>query len=81
MSGRIIDFENKPNVISYASVVGKKEGEGPLGKFFDMILEDARCGLDTWEKPKVIFKKSPSVLFLTNPAKKAKKLTEFLPVI
>lgn len=29
MSGRIIDFENKPNIISYASVVGKKKGRDP----------------------------------------------------
>ena len=50
MSGRVIEFVNKPNVISYAAVVGKKEGEGPLGKCFDMVLDDDRCGLDTWEK-------------------------------
>ena len=42
MIGRIIDFKTKPSVICWSSVVGKKEGEGPLGKVFDMIIEDDR---------------------------------------
>lgn len=49
MSGRVFEFKNKPSLISWSSVVGKKESEGPLGKGFDMILEDPMCGLDTWE--------------------------------
>lgn len=73
MSGRIIDFENKPNVISYASVVGKKEGEGPLGKFFDMILEDARCGLDTWEKAESHIQKIAVGLVLDKSGKKKRR--------
>ena len=74
MSGRIIDFENKPNVISYASVVGKKEGEGPLGKFFDMILEDARCGLDTWEKAESHIQKIAVGLVLDKSGKKSEEI-------
>jgi len=35
---------------SFASVVGKKEGEGPLGKFFDEIIPDSHFGKDTWEQ-------------------------------
>lgn len=50
MSGRIIEFNNKPIVDCWASVAGKKEGAGPLGKEFDIVLSDDRCGLDTWEK-------------------------------
>ena len=74
MSGRIIDFENKPNIISYASVVGKKEGEGPLGKFFDMILEDARCGLDTWEKAESHIQKIAVGLVLDKSGKKSEEI-------
>lgn len=74
MSGRIIDFENKPNVISYASVVGKKEGEGPLGKFFDMILEDVRCGLDTWEKAESHIQKIAVGLVLDKSGKKSEEI-------
>lgn len=35
---------------SFASVVGKKEGEGPLGKYFDEIIEDSHFGKETWEQ-------------------------------
>lgn len=35
---------------NYSSVVGKKEGEGPLGKFFDEIIEDSHFGKETWEQ-------------------------------
>ena len=33
-----------------ASVVGKKEGEGPLGLLFDMVGEDDLFGCNTWEE-------------------------------
>lgn len=32
-----------------ASIVGKKEGEGPLGSLFDMVGEDDMFGCSTWE--------------------------------
>ena len=32
---RTILFDNKPHIISYGSVVGKKEHEGPLSAEFD----------------------------------------------
>ena len=31
-------------------MVGKKEGEGPLGSLFDMICDDDKFGQDNWEK-------------------------------
>ena len=34
---------------SCASVVGKKEGEGPLGDLFDLVCEEPMFGSDTWE--------------------------------
>ena len=34
---------------SCASVVSKKEGQGPLGELFDLVLEDDKSGADTWE--------------------------------
>lgn len=43
-------FENAPAVAGYASVVGKKEGEGPLAEEFDMIEQDSTFGEKTWEK-------------------------------
>lgn len=32
------------------SVVGQKEGEGPLGKLFDLVKDDPMAGKDTWEE-------------------------------
>lgn len=45
-----IAFENPPWVIAEASVVGKKEGEGPLAQGFDEIIPDDLYGEDSWEK-------------------------------
>lgn len=33
-----------------SSVVGSKEGEGPLGKEFDKIVPDPLFGQKTWEE-------------------------------
>lgn len=48
-NGTVI-FEKKPSIMSYAAVVGKKEGDGPLGKYFDEIEADAYFGKPSWEK-------------------------------
>lgn len=45
-----ITFENPPYIISAAAVTGKKEGEGPLGKYFDLVEEDIMFGGKTWEE-------------------------------
>ncbi len=39
-----------PAVEGYAGVVGKKEGDGPLGSRFDYIAEDSYFGEKSWEK-------------------------------
>ena len=45
-----ITLSSRPTILGYAAVVGKKEGEGPLGAYFDKIFEDTRLGESTWEK-------------------------------
>lgn len=45
-----ITLSNRPTILGYAAVVGKKEGEGPLGRYFDYIFEDTTLGEKTWEK-------------------------------
>lgn len=37
-------------ILSAASTVGNKEGEGPLGDYFDQIEQDVMMGEDSWEK-------------------------------
>lgn len=39
-----------PSIISTASIVGPKEGKGPLGRHFDQIIEDEFWGEKSWEK-------------------------------
>lgn len=41
---------SKPGIKGYASVVGKKEGEGPLKNKFDKVFEDGTVGEKSWEK-------------------------------
>ncbi len=42
-------FDHPPYLISAASVVGTKEGEGPLGEKFDVVGEDDKFGSENWE--------------------------------
>ena len=43
-------FEQRPVIRGRGSVVGQKEGEGPLGKNFDIVLKDDMYGEKSWEK-------------------------------
>ena len=45
-----IKFDNKITISEAASIVGPKEANGPLAKFFDKCLEDEFWGEKTWEK-------------------------------
>ena len=45
-----IEFDNKPFISASASVVGQKEGEGPLGEYFDRVIDDPMAGQNTWEE-------------------------------
>lgn len=50
LSRSTLRLTNCPSIISYASVVGKKEGQGPLARHFDVICDDTTLGENTWEK-------------------------------
>jgi stage V sporulation protein AD len=43
-------YSNPPSIIATASIVGKKEGEGPLGNYFDQVIQDPLYGESSWEK-------------------------------
>ena len=57
-------LQNPPSIIGHACVVGKKEGEGPLGDSFDYINEDSYFGEATWEKAEVAMQKQALSLAL-----------------
>ncbi len=45
-----IKFDSPPTILDCASIVGPKEGNGPLAKYFDLCLTDEFWGEKTWEK-------------------------------
>lgn len=50
IGGHTLGFEEMPSIIGFASITGKKESEGPLGKCFDKIVYDSYDGNDTYEQ-------------------------------
>lgn len=46
---RTLTFDQIPVIKGYASVVGKKESEGPLSDYYDKIIYDPYNGLATFE--------------------------------
>lgn len=42
-------YDNPPSIASHISIVGPKEGKGPLADWFDTILEDDLLGQKSWE--------------------------------
>ncbi|MDO5797928.1 MAG: stage V sporulation protein AD [Eubacteriales bacterium] len=55
-------FHEPVFIQSSASVVGKKEGEGPLKDCFDMIITDPLFGTDTWENAESTLQKETATL-------------------
>ena len=45
-----IKFDNPITILETASIVGPKESEGPMAKYFDKCLEDEFWEEKTWEK-------------------------------
>lgn len=45
-----ISLSRAPSVAGFASVAGRKEGEGPLRARFDEIVPDAHAGQKSWEQ-------------------------------
>ena len=65
-----IKFNTPPTILDCASIVGPKEAEGPLAKYFDQTLDDEFWGEKTWEKAesKIIRETVNMVLNKTNLA-------------
>ena len=52
-----IKFDNPPTILNTATIVGPKEADGPLAKYFDKCLEDEMWGEKSWEKAESKFVK------------------------
>ncbi len=57
-----VELSSPPFIINTASIVGKKEGDGPLAEYFDVILEDDKFGESSWEKAESKLQKETSIL-------------------
>lgn len=71
-------FSEPPVINAWASVVGKKEAEGPLSEYFDICAKDAYFGQKTWEQGE----KKMQQIALNTLAKKANmQLSDFRLVL
>jgi stage V sporulation protein AD len=61
-----IKFENPPYILATANIVGKKEGEGPLGSLFDIVGEDDLFGEETWEEAESAMQKNAATWAINN---------------
>lgn len=50
-----LELSNRPWINAGAAIVGKKEGEGPLGACFDRVVDDELNGQSTFEKAELQF--------------------------
>ena len=50
ISQGVFRLVNPVKIESFAGVAGSKEGKGPLGTYFDEVIEDSHFGKDSWEK-------------------------------
>ena len=65
-------FQNPVKILSHACVGGKKEGEGPIGKHLDLIVEDPMFGKENWEESESCFLKTAGEIALRKGKKKKK---------
>ena len=58
------NLENNVSILNTACIVGPKEKEGPLSKFFDKCVDDEFFGEESWEKAESKFVKETAELAL-----------------
>ena len=64
-------FSKAPFIISTASVVGTKEGQGPLGPKFDVVGNDDKFGESNWEAAESALQKEALALTLGKISRKS----------
>lgn len=65
-----VRFREPVRIISHACTGGSKEGEGPLGKSIDLIVEDPLFGQDNWEESESQFIRSACEIALKKAGRK-----------
>lgn len=69
-----IRFLHPPVIQGAASVVGKKEGEGPYGEWFDCIEKDPKMGGDSWEEAEGKFQEKAAKLAIEHAGLQQKEI-------
>lgn len=67
-------FPNYPAILSSASIAGKKEGEGPLRRYFDRVCTDTKLSQKSFEKAESEFQKTALTLALAKAALRQEEL-------
>ncbi len=75
IDGKTIYFDSRPVITGSAGVVGKKEGEGPLGGDFDEIFEDTTMGQDSFELAESAMLHAAIIKALSNAKKSPSEVT------
>lgn len=69
-----LKLTEKPVIIGYGSVAGKKESEGPLKEHFDKVFYDTLMGCDTWEQAESMLQQEAVSFALEKSKVKAKDI-------
>lgn len=64
IGNQTVQLEKPPVIIETASIVGVKEGQGPLKDTFDKILTDDSLGEKSWEKSESTLQRQTALLAL-----------------
>lgn len=67
-------FDRPVEILSHACVAGKKEGEGPLGKKMDVIVEDPKFGKGNWEEGESQFLKTACEIAMRKGGRKKEEV-------
>ncbi|MBQ8301545.1 MAG: stage V sporulation protein AD [Clostridia bacterium] len=73
-----VKLENGAVIMETASIVGVKEGEGPLKDTFDKILDDDTLGEKSWEKSESMLQKQTAQLVLQKSGLKESDISYIL---
>lgn len=67
LSQSTIRLDKPPAILEHASIVGKKEGDGPLGQEFDAVNEDTTFGEKPGRNPRAACSPTRSTCCSINP--------------
>ena len=70
-----IIFKDEVTILNSASIVGKKEGEGPLGELFDLVGSDDLFGCGSWEDAESTLQKEAVKFALEKASVKAEDIS------